>query len=169
LWTSFVWRNELADVFSESMAVPGLVGMSIGTPLFNVWLRLMGTKVGRRVWCETRWLPEFDLISLGDGVAVNRGCVIQTHLFHDRIMRLDEIKLGSNATLGPNSIVLPGSSLEAGAIVGGASLVMRGESVPADSKWAGNPIRHWDAPQHHEPAQPPWLPRHRADEHAPAS
>jgi non-ribosomal peptide synthetase-like protein len=149
LWTSFVWRNELADVFSESLAVPGLVGMSIGTPLFNVWLRCTGTKVGRRVWCETRWLPEFDLISLGDGVTVNRGCIIQTHLFHDRIMRLDGISLGSNSTLGPNSIVLPGSSLEAGSTVGGASLVMRAESVPAGGQWAGNPLRRWP------PSQPP--------------
>ncbi|MFC9335693.1 Pls/PosA family non-ribosomal peptide synthetase [Arthrobacter sp. NPDC057009] len=143
LWTSFVWRNELADVFSESLAVAGLVGMSIGTPLFNLWLRCMGTKVGRRVWCETRWLPEFDLIRLEDGASVNRGCVLQTHLFHDRIMRLDEIRLGKHSSLGPNSIVLPGSSLGPGAVVGGASLVMRAETVPAHSRWAGNPLRHW--------------------------
>ena len=142
LWSSFVWRNELADVFTESLAGE-LIGMSVGTPIINFWLRCMGTKVGRRVWCESRRLPEFDLITLRDGVSINRGCVLQTHLFHDRIMRMDEILLGRSSTLGPNSIVLPGGSLGTGATVGAASLVMRSEAIPAHSKWAGNPLRIW--------------------------
>ncbi|HEX2247814.1 MAG TPA: Pls/PosA family non-ribosomal peptide synthetase [Arthrobacter sp.] len=147
LWTSFIWRNELADVFSESLAVPGLVRMSLGTPMFNLWLRLMGARIGRRVWCETWWLPEFDLISIGDGVSINRGTVLQTHLFHDRIMRMEEVKLADFATLGPNSVVLPGSRLETHATVGPGSLVMRSETVPAGGTWAGNPLRNWDLAQ----------------------
>ena len=143
LWSSFVWRNELADVFSESLAVPGLVRMSLGTPMLNAWLRWMGARVGRSVWCETWWLPEFDLIEIGDGASINRGTVLQTHLFHDRIMRLDEVRLGEGSTLGPNSIVLPGSAIEEGGTVGGCSLLMRGESVPANSAWCGNPLAHW--------------------------
>ncbi|MCC9205917.1 Pls/PosA family non-ribosomal peptide synthetase [Arthrobacter sp. zg-Y769] len=143
LWSSFVWRNELADVFSESLAVPGLVRMSLGTPMLNAWLRWMGARIGRGVWCETWWLPEFDLIRVGDGASINRGTVLQTHLFHDRIMRMDEVMLGDGSTLGPNSIVLPGSAIEAGGTVGGCSLLMRGESVPANSAWCGNPLAHW--------------------------
>ncbi|MGM7666671.1 Pls/PosA family non-ribosomal peptide synthetase [Microbacterium sp. A93] len=144
LWTSFIWRNELADVFSESLAVPGLVRMSLGTPMLNIWLRLMGAHVGRRVWCETWWLPEFDLIHIGDGVSINRGTVLQTHLFHDRIMRLDHVRMEDYSTLGPNSILLPGSAVEDHATVGPGSLVMAQESVPANGRWAGNPISRWD-------------------------
>ncbi|MBD7996330.1 amino acid adenylation domain-containing protein [Arthrobacter sp. Sa2CUA1] len=145
LWSSFVWRNELADVFSESLAVPGLVRMSLGTPMLNAWLRWMGANVGRGVWCETWWLPEFDLIEIGKGASINRGTVLQTHLFHERIMRMDSVWIGAGATLGPNSIVLPGSTIEDGATVGSCSLVMREESVPAHSTWYGNPLTHWDA------------------------
>jgi len=143
LWTSFIWRNELADVFSESLAVAGLVRMSLGTPLLNLWLRLMGSRIGRGVWCETWWLPEFDLIRLGDGASINRGTVLQTHLFHDRIMRMDTVVLEAGSTLGPNSIVLPGSTLGRQATVGACSLVMRSEAVPAGGSWTGNPIRNW--------------------------
>jgi non-ribosomal peptide synthetase-like protein len=140
LWSSFVWRNELVDSFVEELAVPWLVGASLGTPLLSWWLRLMGTRVGRGVWCETWWLPEFDLIALGDGVTVNRGCVVQTHLFHDRLMRLDRIRLGAGATLGPHSITLPGSTIESCAVAGPASLVMAGERLPLGSRWSGNPV-----------------------------
>ena len=62
-------------------------------PALNVWLRSMGTKVGRGVWCETYWLPEPDLVELRDGATVNPGCVVQTHLFHDRVLSMDRVVL----------------------------------------------------------------------------
>ncbi|MGW2250605.1 Pls/PosA family non-ribosomal peptide synthetase [Kitasatospora sp. NPDC001660] len=143
LWSGFVWRNELADTFVEVLAVPWLVGAVPGTPLLNLWLRALGARVGRGVWCESYWLPEADLVTLGDGVSINRGCVVQTHLFHDRIMRMDTVVLREGATLGPGGIVLPGSTVGARSTLGPASLVMRAESVPADTRWLGNPIEAW--------------------------
>ncbi|MER7511645.1 Pls/PosA family non-ribosomal peptide synthetase [Streptomyces lavendulae] len=143
LWSGFVWRNELADTFVEVLAVPWLVGSVPGTPLLSLWLRGLGARIGRGVWCESYWLPETDLVVLGDGVSVNRGCVLQTHLFHDRILRTDTVVLREGATLGPGGIVLPGSTVGARSTLGPASLVMAGESVPADTRWLGNPIEAW--------------------------
>ncbi len=143
LWSGFVWRNELADTFVEMLAVPWLVGAVPGTPVLNLWLRALGAEVGHGVWCESYWLPEADLVTLGDGVSINRGCVVQTHLFHDRIMRMDTVVLREGATLGPGGIVLPGSTVGARSTLGPASLVMRAESVPADTRWLGNPIEAW--------------------------
>lgn len=140
LWSSFVWRNELFDTFVEVLAVPWGAGAHLGTPVLNWWLRSLGARIGRGVWCDTYWLPETDLISLGDGVSVNRGCVLQTHLFHDRIMRMDTVHLAAGASLGPHSIALPGTTIGAGASIAAASLVMRGETVPDGTRWAGNPI-----------------------------
>ncbi|MFD3540823.1 Pls/PosA family non-ribosomal peptide synthetase [Streptomyces sp. NPDC058662] len=143
LWSGFVWRNELADTFVEVLAVPWLIGSVPGTPLLGLWLRALGAGIGRGVWCESYWLPETDLVVLGDGVTVNRGCVLQTHLFHDRILRTDTVVLREGATLGPGGIVLPGSTVGARSTLGPASLVMAGESVPADTRWLGNPIEAW--------------------------
>ncbi|HEV2639343.1 MAG TPA: Pls/PosA family non-ribosomal peptide synthetase [Actinocrinis sp.] len=143
LWSSFVWRTELADTFIEVLAVPWVAGSIGGTPLMSLWLRGLGARVGRGVWCETYWLPESDLVRLGDGASVNRGCVVQTHLFHDRIMRMDAVELGEGATLGPHAIVLPGTTVGARTTIGPSSLVMRAERVPQDTRWMGNPIEAW--------------------------
>ncbi|MFF2848716.1 Pls/PosA family non-ribosomal peptide synthetase [Streptomyces sp. NPDC058001] len=143
LWSGFVWRNELADTFVEVLAVPWLIGSVPGTPLMPLWLRALGGRIGRGVWCESYWLPETDLVTLGDAATVNRGCVLQTHLFHDRILRTDTVVLREGATLGPGGIVLPGSTVGARSTLGPASLVMAGESVPADTRWLGNPIEAW--------------------------
>ncbi|GAA2300916.1 amino acid adenylation domain-containing protein [Streptomyces kunmingensis] len=143
LWCGYVWRNELADTFVEMVAVPWLAGAVPGTPLLTLWLRGLGAHIGRGVWCESYWLPETDLVTLGSAVSVNRGCVLQTHLFHDRILRTDTVMLREGATLGPGGIVLPGSEIGARSTLGPASLVMAGESVPADTRWLGNPIEAW--------------------------
>ena len=83
-------------------------------------------------WCEMR-----------DGVTVNKGCVVQTHLFHDRVLSMDRVTLRAGSTLGPNSVILPASTLGRHATVGPVSLVMRGESVPDKTRWMGNPIGPW--------------------------
>ncbi|MFI9173378.1 Pls/PosA family non-ribosomal peptide synthetase [Streptomyces lincolnensis] len=143
LWSGFVWRNELADTFVEVLAVPWLAGAVPGTPVMTAWLRGLGARIGRGVWVESYWLPETDLVTLGDAATVNRGCVLQTHLFHDRILRTDTVVLREGATLGPGGIVLPGSSVGARTTLGPASLVMAAESVPDDTRWLGNPIEAW--------------------------
>jgi len=144
LWSSFVWRNEVADTFVETVAAPWFARAASGTPVLNLWLRGLGAHVGRGAWCETYWLPEADLVTLGDGSTVNRGCVVQTHLFHDRIMRMDSVVLEPGATLGPHCVALPAARVGAGATVGPASLVVRGDEVPPSTRWQGNPIRPWN-------------------------
>lgn len=147
LFSTFVWRGELSDVFTESLAVPSLIRMSLGSEFFNMWARLMGVKIGKNVWCETWWLPEFDLIELGNSVTINRGTVLQTHLFHDRVMSMEHVRFKCGSTLGPNSFVLPGATVEKRTLIGAASLVMRQETLPADSLWSGNPVRHVEEEQ----------------------
>lgn len=144
LWSSFVWRNEVSDTFVETVAAPWFARAATGTPVMNLWLRALGASIGRGVWCETYWLPEADLVSLGAGATVNRGCVVQTHLFHDRIMRMDSVVLEAGSTLGPHCVALPAARLGAGATVGPGSLVMRGDEVPSSTRWQGNPIAPWD-------------------------
>ncbi|WP_131106153.1 Pls/PosA family non-ribosomal peptide synthetase [Ornithinimicrobium sufpigmenti] len=144
LWSSFVWRNELADSFTEVLAVPWFASVTQGTVVLNVWLRMLGARIGRGVWCDSYWLPETDLVELRDGATVNHGCVVQTHLFHDRVLSMDRVTLEAGATLGPNSVILPAATLGRHSTIGPLSLVMRGESVPAQTRWVGNPIGPWD-------------------------
>jgi len=144
LWSSFVWRNEVSDTFVETVAAPWFARAASGTFVMNLWLRALGARIGDGVWCETYWLPEADLVELGTGATVNRGCVVQTHLFHDRIMRMDTVVLEAGATLGPHCVALPAARIGAGATVGPASLVMRGDEVPPSTRWQGNPIAPWN-------------------------
>ena len=141
LFSSFVWRNELMDAFVEVLAVPSLIRIGLGSPVLNMWARWMGVEIGRNTWVESWWLPETDLVSIADNATVNRGTVLQTHLFHDRVMTMQPVRLEAGATLGPNSFMLPGSTLGPCTTVRPGSLVLREDTVPGHSDWSGNPIR----------------------------
>ena len=46
LWSTFVWRNELADTALEVLAAPWFARPALGTPALNIWLRSMGARIG---------------------------------------------------------------------------------------------------------------------------
>ncbi len=140
LWSFFVWRDEIVNSCQEQLAGSWLLEAALGTPLMSIYLRLMGSKVGRDVWCETLTITEFEQVTLRDGCALNRQSVVETHLFHDRLMRIGPVVVGEQATLGPASAMLPDSVLGDGCTVGGRSVVMRGERLPEGTRWHGAPV-----------------------------
>jgi len=140
LWSFFVWRDEIVNTCQEQLAGEWLLGSAMATPVMSWYLRLMGADVGRDVWCETLTITEFELAHLGDGCVINRHAVVETHLFHDRLMRIGPATLGTGSTLGPSSAMLPETTIGAGCAVGGRSIVMRGEELPAHTRWHGAPV-----------------------------
>jgi non-ribosomal peptide synthetase-like protein len=141
LWSLFVWRDELVNSAHEQLAGEWLLRSAIGTPLMSLYLRAMGSRVGRGVWCETTAVTEYDVVELGDGCAVNRGSCLMTHVFHDRLLRVGPTSIGAGATMGPTSAVLPDTRLAANTCIGGHSAVLSGEELPAGTRWHGAPVR----------------------------
>ncbi|OFT29999.1 amino acid adenylation protein [Corynebacterium sp. HMSC08F01] len=140
LYSWFVWLNELQDQFIEVIAAPWFFNWATGSGEMNLALRALGVHIGPGAWVESYWFPETDLCSVGAGATVGPGTVVQTHLFQDRVMSLDTVTIEASATLGAHSVSLPGSVIGAGATVGPGSLVMRGDEVPANTVWQGNPV-----------------------------
>jgi non-ribosomal peptide synthetase-like protein len=141
LWSLFVWRSELVTSTYETLMSPMLLEPLHGTPYINVFLRLLGARIGKRVFTDTTDITEFDLVTVGDDVALNSECGLQTHLFEDRVMKLGTIEVGDRASVGTISIVLYDAVMEPGARLGELSVVMKGERLPADTSWEGSPAQ----------------------------
>jgi len=141
LWSTFVWRNELINALHEHFADLFLVEMLTGTPFVCWYFRLLGAKIGRRVYMETTDLTEFDLVKIGDEATLNADCTIQTHLFEDRVMKMSAIDIAPQCTVGSAALVLYDTQIEEGASLGDLSLLMKGETLPARTRWEGIPAR----------------------------
>ncbi len=141
LWSTFVWRNELINALHEHLAGPFLVGLLTGTPFLAWYLRLLGAKIGRRVYLETMDFSEFDLARIGDEAALNSDCTVQTHLFEDRVMKMSHVDIGAQCSVGASSLVLYDTRMEGRSQLGPLSLLMKGETLPAGTTWAGIPAQ----------------------------
>jgi non-ribosomal peptide synthetase-like protein len=138
LWSIFVWLNEALNGTYETVATPVLT-LLLGTPFAAWWLRRLGCKIGRDVYLETTLFSEFDLVEIGDGVALNAGAVIQNHLFEDRIMKASVVRIGDRCTVGNMAVVLYDTDMKAGSSIGSLSLLMKGETLTSGTDWVGIP------------------------------
>ena len=138
LWSVYVWLNEMINGAYESVFAPAVTPL-LGTPFFAPLLRTMGCKVGKRTVIETTLFSEFDLVQIGDYSSINKGAIIQNHLFEDRIMKSDYLSIGKGCTIGNMSVILYSSKMGDGSSIGPLSLLMKGETIPRGSKWQGIP------------------------------
>ena len=136
-----VWRSEAATTTYEALAVPYLLEFLRGTPWLPVLLRLLGARIGRRVYLNTTDLTEPDLVSVGDEAMLNEDSGPQTHLFEDRVMKTGTIKIGARTSIGARSIVLYDSEIGHDTTLDPLSLVMKGEVLAPGTQWAGSPVR----------------------------
>ncbi len=141
MWTARVWISEGITTIYEALAVPFFLEYLKGTPWLPVFLRLLGVRIGKRVWMNTTDITEYDMVSIGDDTALNIDCGPQTHLFEDRIMKVGAITIGERNSIGAGSIILYDSELGNDVQIEPLSLVMKGEKIPEGSKWGGSPIR----------------------------
>jgi non-ribosomal peptide synthetase-like protein len=141
LWSHFVWRTELITGLYESAAVPALLRWLTGTPLLAPFLRLFGARIGRRVYLDTTFLTEFDLVRVDDDAMIGCTTSLQTHLFEDRVMKMSNLTVGAGCAVGPRTVVLYDATLGSGAQLDALSLLMKGEELPPDTSWRGIPAR----------------------------
>jgi non-ribosomal peptide synthetase-like protein len=140
LWSAFLWRLEFVNALFEFFATPVALDALQGTPLLPWYLRLLGARIGRRVYVATTGFLEWDLVEIGDRAILNRECILQTHLFEDRVLKGARLRFGAGCEIGEQSIVLYDTEIHDDARVGPLSLVMKGETLPAGTAWVGSPL-----------------------------
>ncbi|MDN2712278.1 amino acid adenylation domain-containing protein [Janthinobacterium sp. SUN118] len=139
MWTPFVWVSEGVTNLYEGIAVPNFMRYLRGTPWLPLAFRLFGCKIGRGVYMDTTDITEFDCVHIGDYSELNALTCPQTHLFEDRVMKIDHVEIGKRVYMGPRSSVLYSARVGDNARLGPLTLVMKGEHIPAGSNWAGCP------------------------------
>ncbi|KAB8064629.1 Pls/PosA family non-ribosomal peptide synthetase [Janthinobacterium violaceinigrum] len=139
MWTPFVWISEGVTNLYEGIAVPNFMRYLRGTPWLPLAFRLFGCKIGRGVYMDTTDITEFDCVHIGDYSELNALTCPQTHLFEDRVMKIDHVEIGQRVYMGPRSSVLYSAKVGDNARLGPLTLVMKGEHIPAGSNWAGCP------------------------------
>jgi len=112
-----------------------------GTPLKNVISRLVGIKLGRKVFDDGCLMFDKTLLEVGDYSTLNESSLLKGHSLEDGVFKADYVRIGSGCTIGSGALVHYGVSMGDNAVLDPDSFLMKGESPDPDSKWRGNPAR----------------------------
>jgi non-ribosomal peptide synthetase-like protein len=132
------WRHER---FWKVPAGPGVIQVFNGTPFKTAFWRLLGVRIGRRVFDDGLWVTERTLVVIGDDCTFNAGSGIQSHSQEDGAFKSDISTIGAGCTLGVGAFVHYGVTIGDGAVLAPDSFLMKGEDVPPHAHWGGNPAR----------------------------
>ncbi|GAA2774573.1 Pls/PosA family non-ribosomal peptide synthetase [Saccharopolyspora taberi] len=131
------WRHERYWKVPET----DYLAMFNGTAFKPLLWRLMGARVGKRVFDDGCYISERRLTAIGDDAILNVGSKIQCHSQEDGSFKSDHSELGSRCTVGISTLVHYGVTVGDDAVLGPDSFLMKGEYVPDQAQWVGNPAR----------------------------
>ncbi len=112
-----------------------------GTPMRNLMSRLLGVRVGRKVFDDGCTLSERTLVEIGDGANLNEHSIIQSHSLEEGVFKSDMVRIGAGASVGGGALVHYGVTMGERTRLDADAFLMKGEITPAGSRWRGNPAR----------------------------
>ena len=131
------WRHER---FWKMSSVNYLNAFN-GTPYKTLLWRLMGARIGRRVFDDGCFLTERTFTTVGHDCTLNAGSVVQCHSQEDGGFKSDYTVIGAGCTLGVNAFIHYGVTVGDGAVLATDSFLMKGEEMPPNATWGGNPAK----------------------------
>ena len=141
MWSWWAMKTEAVAVLYWGLGGKVLLEHVRGTFWLPLFLRLFGTRVGKGVYMDSTDLTEFDCCEIGNYAVMNSMSCLQTHLYEDRLMKIGRVKIGDGVSIGAFTTVLYDTDIGDYARLGSLSLIMKGETIPANTRWAGAPAQ----------------------------
>jgi non-ribosomal peptide synthetase-like protein len=110
----------------------------LGTPLAPFFYRLLGARIGKRVYLAAP-LQDPDLVAIEDGASISAAASLRTHSLEGGVLRLRRVHVGKEAFVGTQSVVSGGAHLGDGAKLHALSCLIEGTVAPPGTEWRGSP------------------------------
>ncbi|MBV9651833.1 MAG: amino acid adenylation domain-containing protein [Pseudonocardiales bacterium] len=116
-----------------------------GSPLYVLYLRALGARIGRGVVIFSRNVPVCtDLLTIGEGTVIRKDTYFNCYRAHAGSIQTGRITVGSNVVIGETSVLDINTSLGDDAQLGHASCLLSSQAIPAGQSWHGSPAQRCD-------------------------
>ena len=148
IYDPYFWSHERHWKLSDSP----IVSLFRGTPFKNMISRLLGARVGRKVYDGGASMTERSLVEIGDGANLNEGSILQGHSLEEGAFKSDYVKIGNGCSLGCAAFVHYGVTMGDRVVLDPDSFLMKGEMPDPNTVWRGNPAKMMRSNAGHERA-----------------
>src|SRR6266481_5293878 len=117
----------------------------IGNPLYVLYLKALGAKIGPGVVIFSRRVPVCnDLLTIGAGTVIRKEAIFPCYRARAGRLETGPVTLGRDVFVGERSVLDINTCMGDGAQLGHASALHSGQAVPAGEWWHGCPAQRTD-------------------------
>lgn len=124
-------------------------GLLRSTPVWSMYVRLNGARIGRRVWINSVGVTDHCLLDLGDDVVIGAGVHMSGHTVEHGVVKTAPVRIGAGSTVGVNAHVEIGADIGPGCQIGSLAMVPKYSVLRGPGVFVGVPARRVD------PGDPP--------------
>jgi acetyltransferase-like isoleucine patch superfamily enzyme len=140
-WPLMRWARYMAASHLVRLVAGGVFR---GSPIWTVYLRLNGAKLGKRVYVNSLFVSDHNLLEFGDDVVIGSEVHLSGHTVESGVVKTARVRLGSDVTIGLGAVIDIGATIGAGCQVGALSLVPKHTVLEPGGVYAGIPVRRID-------------------------
>ncbi|WXG41723.1 MAG: hypothetical protein WED07_13330 [Candidatus Freyarchaeum deiterrae] len=101
--------------------------------------RFLGAKMGKNAVVAIMGEPY--MVEMGDNAICGVSSILATHMIEGNRFYMAKIRIGNNAVVGGETMVLPGTTIGDNSFIAGMSFIPKDTKIPPNTVWAGVPVR----------------------------
>ena len=143
------WKPEVFPIWSlryfrfwmvKTLTRAAPVLLFAGSPMYNLYLRLLGANIGRNAVVLSRALPvATDLLTIGDNVILRKESLVLGYRARSNFIEIGAVEIGSRAFVGEASVLEIDTVMGESSQLGHASSLQSGQRIPAGRRYHGSP------------------------------
>nr|MBX2806961.1 amino acid adenylation domain-containing protein [Hyphomicrobiales bacterium] len=143
------WKEESIPIWSlnyfrfwvvKSLIQSAPLAAFRGTPLFNLYLRMLGAKIGKGTVITSGAVPVCtDMLTIGSNAVLRRDSIITGYKAQGNVIYTGPVSIGDNAFVGEASVIDTHTVMEDNTQLGHASSLHAGQLVPEGKTYHGSP------------------------------
>ncbi len=135
LWSLYYFRFWVVDkVINISPA-----NYFAGTPIINIFYRLLGAKIGKDTYINVHTAAAFDLLTIGNNVSICTDTHIKGFVIKDGYLLIGSIVIEDDCFIGTRCCLSENTKMEHNSSLEDLSLLPTGVNIPANENWQGSP------------------------------
>ena len=129
----------------KTMIQANPLALFAGSPVYSLYLRALGAKIGRRVVIFSRTVPVCtDMLTIGDDTVIRRESSFTGYRAAAGVIQTGPVSIGEEALIGEHTVLDIGTTVGNGSQLGHTSTLYESQAIPDGQHWHGSPAQRTD-------------------------
>lgn len=138
VWGWFYFRWWLFDRLQKNVFSPNHL---MGTPLINLYYRLLGAHIGKNAFIASTHFSLYDLTTIGENASIGYDAHLVGYIIEDGWLKLGTIHVGKSCYVGARSVLSINTKMEDHSGLDELSMLPTNANIPEKLFYSGSPAK----------------------------